>query len=150
MRSHEELDVTLALVPRTVDQLSIVVDREVWSEESHRGERQGANFHCDEYLRKAPRSTRRLDPVVRGTFGEMEHLRAVGEQRRASLAKVQTPRVDLHQRAKHGRRCRSFAGDQPFGLGEEVIVSERLDSERFRVHEPLYHGGSTGLPPAAT
>ena len=51
--------------------------------------------------------------------GEVQHLGAVGEQRRAAFAQVEPPRVELHQRSQQCRRLRALqhaqriAVDQP-------------------------------------
>jgi hypothetical protein len=47
---------------------------------------------------EVPRGARRLDPPIRGVFGEVQDLRAVGKERRTSGAEIEAPRIELGER----------------------------------------------------
>jgi hypothetical protein len=69
----------------------------VWSEQLHGGQRDCTSGQLFEDNRERPRASRCLDAHVRRMLGEMEHLRAVCEQRGASLTKIESPRVDFRE-----------------------------------------------------
>lgn len=60
-----------------------------------------------------PRNARRLDSQVGSVFGQVQDLGAVGEQRGASLPKIQTPGVDFSQRGDQAGGCLALGGGAP-------------------------------------
>jgi hypothetical protein len=88
-RGDEPLDVALALVPRSLQGVAVVRLRQMRRQEPDRGQRQRAVVQAFEDRRKPPRGPSSLDPVVGAALLEVQHLRAVGEERRAALAQVQ-------------------------------------------------------------
>jgi hypothetical protein len=69
---------------------------------------------------EASRGAGRLDPSIRGVFGQVQDLRAVREERRAPGAEIETPRIELGER-----------GDQ---VGGRVALPfrERSDASKER------------------
>ena len=72
--------------------------------------------------REAASRASRLDPVIGGTLGEVQRLRAVRKQRRVALAEIEATRVQLHQRAYQCRGGAAFRHSQTFHRREEVII----------------------------
>ena len=116
------LDLTLALEPHRREQLAMIARRQVRGEKADEGQVQRTVRERIEYRREAACRTGRLDASVRRVFGQMEHTRAVGEERRAALGQIEPPRVELGQ-----------CGDQ---LGGRVALARRELTnarEEFRV-----------------
>jgi hypothetical protein len=67
---------------------------------------------------KVPRGARRLDPPIRGVFGQVQDLGAVREERRAPGAEIEPPCIELGER-----------GDQ---VGGDVALtfSQRTDVDK--------------------
>jgi hypothetical protein len=78
----------------------------------------------DENGGKAARRASRLDSVVRRALGEVQRLGAVRKQGRVTLAEIEPPHVDLHQRAHEGSRGATFRQRQTFHSCEELIIRE--------------------------
>ena len=95
--SHQLLYLTLALVPRGVEKLAVIGDRQVRREQADGCEMECAVGQLIEDDRKAPRRSRGFDAQIRGVLREVEHLHAVGEKRRAALLRVQLARIHLHE-----------------------------------------------------
>ena len=65
-----------------------------------------------------------FDSTVRFMLGEMQHLRAVGKQRRTSLTQVETALVDFRQGGNELRRRRTLALRQHLDGHEQIGVRE--------------------------
>jgi hypothetical protein len=82
-----------------------------------------------EQNRKPPGRAGGFDAVIGGALGEVEHLRAVGKERRAALAQIEPSRIDFDQAPQqiHGRHA--FAPCEAFNFIEKLIVGERFELE---------------------
>ena len=89
------LDLTLALVPRAIEEFHVILWREMRREQR---EPRPVNFSpADPFQHERVRATQagRADPLKGRSFGEVEHLHAVLEHRREALSDVEPTRVDL-------------------------------------------------------
>ena len=121
---------------RRRQQLLAVVLCEMRCEQPDRSERQRAVSECLKHRRIAARRPRRFDAVVGRTFREVQHLRAVGEERRAPFAEIQPSRVELHEHPQQCRRCRPFVRHEALGLGEQLVIGERIEEGKSN-HDSL-------------
>ena len=77
-----------------------------------------------EKRRQSPRRTRHLDAPERRVLGQVQRLRAEGEQRRVALGKIQTPRVHLHETPDQRRRRLPLTPREPRRFGQQFFVGE--------------------------
>ena len=117
------LDVSLALVPRGREQGLMIGLCQVRSQQRDRGQRDRAIGQELENDRKPSGCARRLDAVIGRVLGQVQDLRAIGEQRGTPLAEIEPARVELReQRKKIGRRplfiaSRSACGSEQLRVG---------------------------------
>lgn len=111
MNPREQMfDVSLASVLRGRQQLPVIFGREMRSQQPHDRQAEGALRQQVENDRKASRRAGCLDPAVGRVLREMENLRAVREERRASFAQVESPSVQtvisdsLRVRTRHDQQ----------------------------------------------
>jgi len=88
--------------------------------------------------RESPYRPRGFDATVGGMLRKVQHLCAVGEERRAAFAEIQAARVDF------GETRDQFGSSLPLGVREALQIEEELTicgvSERWcGLHVPLYH-----------
>ena len=88
------LDLSLALVPRRREQGLVIVPRQVRSQQRDCRQRDRAIGHELENDRKPSGCSRRLDAVIGRVLGQVQYLRAIGEQRGTTFAEVEPARVD--------------------------------------------------------
>ena len=100
----------------------MVFNREMRSEETDRRQCQRSIFQAFQDHWEAACGTRRFDPVVRCAFGEIQRLRAVGEQGRIPFAEIQAPCIELHQRSNQHRGCASLSRGKPLHFRDELVV----------------------------
>ena len=120
-------DPSLAFVSRVIKHVAVVGRREMRREECDRRERHRAVAKQIQDNRKSARGARGFDPSVGGVLREMEHLCAIGEQRRAALAEIQTPDVDLDEQGDQPRCRFTLAVGGDLDLREEVRVRQLRD-----------------------
>ena len=138
-RSHEcdeRFDVAFALVRRGVEELRVVLLGEHAREHDEGAERQPAVAEPLEHLGNTPGRAGRLDSLVRGGLGEMQHLRAVGEEGRTAGAEIKAPRVQLGEGGDEIGSGPAFLTDQRLNAREQRVVGQRGE-ERHRRHAPL-------------
>jgi hypothetical protein len=90
---HNVLDVALALLTSLVQNLAVVVRGQMGRQQRDRRQRHRAVAQQIENDREPAGGPRCLDPPVGRVLREMQHLRAIGEERRAALAEVQSSLV---------------------------------------------------------
>jgi hypothetical protein len=146
----ELFDLAFALVPSLVEQFDVVVRRQMRREQADRGQGEVASGQQVQDPGKPPRRPRRLDTAVGGVLGEVQHLRAVREERRAAFAEVQAPRVDLRQRRDELHRRLPLAAGESFDLREQFLIRQLRERAHDRRHRSLYHRRFhlAGWPPA--
>lgn len=101
---------TFAFVARQGEHVSVILRGQVRSQPAHCEERHPSLRQVLGEHRKAPHRPRRLDTVVGGVLGEVEHIRAVLEERRVAFREVQATLVEF--REVHNERD----GRLPFAL----------------------------------
>jgi len=79
-RRHQVLDGALALVARRIEDLTLILRRQVRGQQPDGGQRQSSLSQQIEQDGKAPRGARCLDTAVRRVFGEVQDFGAVGEE----------------------------------------------------------------------
>jgi hypothetical protein len=125
---HELLDLAPRLALRMGEKILVVLRGEVRREQAHRGEMKRTlqeHLEDDGVLAHGPG---RFYPAVRGVLGQAQHLRAVREQGRASLAEEQAAGVDLGE-VGHEVGCRlSLALGEFLRAGEQLVVVEIHDA----------------------
>jgi hypothetical protein len=99
-RRHKQFHLALVLVTRTREHVVMIRDRQMRSEQPDRRESEGTLVNQIEDDRKASRGTSGLDSVVCSVLGQMQRLRAIGEERREPFAKIESASVDLHERCE--------------------------------------------------
>jgi hypothetical protein len=109
---HDFLDVTLAPMARSGQQVQVIRGREVRREQRDRRQREIATFQHLEHNGEPAGDTGRLDATVCRVLGQMEHARAVHKERRASLTTIEPPRIDLCESRNQAR------GGAPLVAGE--------------------------------
>jgi len=114
----------------------MIIDRQVRRQQARGCECDRAVGDRLEKRRQPSPGARYLDAVVGGALVEMQDLDAIGEERRATLAEVQSPRVDLNQRDQETCGCTPLVCRQALNLGEQLIVGERIEG-RFEHHVRL-------------
>ena len=118
------LDIPLALPGCLREQRLMVLVRQVPRQHPRRGH---AELTRDQHLEdagKAASRARRLDAVVDGILGKMEHRLAVPEKRRESRRFVQPPRIELGQVDDERGRRLAFAGGHPGQVGGQRRIVE--------------------------
>ena len=95
---HKMLDLALALVSSVVQDLKMVDGRQVRGQQGHRGEGHRPVGQQIQNNWELAGCSRRLDPAIRSVLGEVQHLRAVGEERGAAFGQIQPARVELGER----------------------------------------------------
>ena len=83
---------------------------QIWREQPDRGECQSAFLNRVEQRGTSTGGAGCFDAVVGRILSEVQHLGAVGEQRRTTLAQVEPSRVEFHQRSQQRRRGLTFVG----------------------------------------
>ena len=68
----------------------------------------------------------RFDPPVGCVLGQMEDLRAVGEQRRTSFAEIQPPRNEFTECRNQSRGRLAFSAGQASHFQQEIRVGQHL------------------------
>jgi hypothetical protein len=115
-------DVALALVPSGLQDVAVILVCQVRRQQPHGREVQGTPLEQLDDQREALRGTGGLNPSVGGTFGQVEDLGAVGEERRAALPEVQLARVQFGQRRNQMRGGRALLLRQPPHFVNEFTV----------------------------
>jgi len=108
-----------------LQQGAVVLRRQVGREEPHGREVNGTLRQQVENLREPPRRAGRLDPEVGGVLGEVEHLRAVGEQGGAALRGVEAPGVHLGEVGDELRGGQALAAGAAPEACEQICVGEK-------------------------
>ena len=98
--------------------------RQVRRQQPDGRQRHRSRFERGEDRGEAAQRAGSLDPVIGGTLGEMQRLRAIRKQRRVALAQVELPHVELHQRAHERRSGPAFRRRQTLYGGEELSIGE--------------------------
>ena len=116
----------------------MVAQRQVGSEQPHRGQvdRRGGK-HLEDH-RKPPGGSGDLDAVEGLGLGESERVPAVGEERSVALAQVQIACVQLREMGDD-LGCRlALAGGEAFEASDELGVGEATErNERVVLHSCL-------------
>ena len=73
--------------------------------------------------------SRRLDPSIRSVLGEVQHLRAVGEERGAAFAEIQPARVKLCQQRDEPDRRVALAAGGDLDLRQKCLVRQMGNAE---------------------
>ena len=120
----EMLDVPLALVPSRLQKIDMVFRGQVRRKKANSRERNRPAGQELEDPREQSRRARRLDAAVGGVFGEVQDLGAVGEERRAAFAEVESSRVDFHQTGDEVRRRLTFADREPRYFLEQILIGQ--------------------------
>ncbi|HEX7020559.1 MAG TPA: hypothetical protein VF159_11135 [Gemmatimonadaceae bacterium] len=137
-RGDEVLHLAFALVARAPQQFAMVPLRQVWTQQTDRGERHVAGREQLEHDGKPPRRASRFDAPIRRVFGEVQHLRAPGEERRAALTQIETPRVQFRERCDERRGRLALLSGKPLHVVEQVTISNVR--ERWKdLHAHIYH-----------
>ena len=131
------LDVALGLVSRLEQELDVVVGGQVRRQERDRRQRHRAIAEHVEHAWTPARGSRRFDPPVRRVLGQMQHLRAVGEERRAALAQIQPALVELRQQCDQADRRGTLTRGRNLDLREEIAVREPRHRVNWIRHSPL-------------
>jgi hypothetical protein len=127
-RADEFLDIPLRFVRRRCDYAVDILNREVRGDERDGRQVQGTTRDRLEEDREFPRSACGFDSAVSCMLRQVQYLRAVGEQRRATLAEIQPPRIYLREvRDELHRRL-------PFVRGQSLHVLDQLDIRQRRGH----------------
>ena len=95
-------------------------------EQPDRGQRHRAVCEQIDDAWEATRGTRRLDTPVCGVLREVEHLRAIREERRATFTEVQPARVQFDQRCDHTGRRAPLVASQPVKLGDQITIGKDI------------------------
>ena len=107
-RCNEFLDLPLPLVACQREHVLMICRRQVRRQQPDGGQRYGPLIERREDCGEAACRAGSLDAVIGGTLGEVQRVRAVGEQRRVALAQVEPAHVELHQRAHESRSSAAF------------------------------------------
>jgi hypothetical protein len=91
-------------------------------EQSDHCQRNRAIGQRDEDDRTAPDYAGGFDPAIRGVLGQIQHLRAVDEQRRTPLREIELARIELGQPGDEGGRCPTSIGGSTLHVCEELFV----------------------------
>jgi len=132
---EELLHLSLALVPSHVQDFSVVLLSQMGREESHRRQVHRSHLEHLEYDRKTPDHPGGFDAPIGGVLGEMEHLRAIGKQRRAAFGEVETSFVQFREVSDEGRGRLTLALGQVLHPGEQLVIGKVTHSgEHPRIH----------------
>jgi hypothetical protein len=113
--------------------------REMRAYQADRRQRRVTAPECSEHIGESPDETRRLNPPVGGMLGQLQHVRAVGEKRRAAFTEVQPPRIHFGEKLDE-TRCRGALGSDRAAQFDQQIIVRQIGEERARSrHDPLYH-----------
>ena len=123
---HDLLDLTLAAVSGLVQQRPVVLGREMRAKQTDRGEGDIAGARPVQDEGKATPGPARLDAMVGRVLREMEHLRAVGEQRGAPLAKIETTGIELGKRRDQRGGGLRLASGEALHLANQLAVGQPL------------------------
>jgi hypothetical protein len=93
---------------RSLEQLAVVLSRQVRSEKTYRRQIHGPVCEVHKQNRESPRGAGGFDATVGCVLGEVKHLRAVGEQRRAAFREIQSPGIELRKMSDERRRQAPF------------------------------------------
>jgi hypothetical protein len=115
---HELFHLALALMPRRSEKLLVVLCGEMRCQQPHGREVDSPAREHFQHDRELAGRTGRLNAAIRSVLRQMQHLRAVREQRRAALAQVQAPAIELRQVGNERRRCHAFVLRQALHLRE--------------------------------
>jgi hypothetical protein len=102
----------------------MVFVRQVWSEKRDGGERERAIRQELEHHGESRRGARGFDPSVGRVLGQAEHLRAVGEERRAAFTQIQAPEIDLSQQSNEPCGRATFYAGRCLDFNEQFAVGE--------------------------
>jgi hypothetical protein len=132
----DRLNLSLGLVPRRDEQRLMVLSGQVTAEQGDRREVEGSV--CDQFEDHRPCScgSRRFDAGVRGVLGQMEHLGAVREHRRAALAEVEASCVDFGQRPDDARGGLALGGGKRGERRQEIAIRLRAELMMRVGHPP--------------
>src|SRR5262245_15747450 len=116
------LDLSLALVPRHVDEVLMVLRREMRREQADRREREVACFEPHEQDWIATRGASSLDPAIGGVLGQAQHLGAVGKQRGTPFGEIQTSRIELGEGRNELRSCTALSCREMVNCHDEIPI----------------------------
>lgn len=133
---NQFLDLALAPVPGGIEDLAMVLGREVRPQQTDRSHRERAVGEQLEDDGITPRRPRGLHTKVSGIVGEAQHLRAVGEQRGTALAEIQAARIDLAEQRNQVRDRTPLVRGGAFDFDEQAAIGETGDIS-VRRHAPL-------------
>ena len=100
-------------------------------QQRHGGQRDRSLFEERQDGRELPRRPRGRDSSVGRVLGQMQHARAVGEQRCAALPQVEPPRVDLAETANQLRRRRALGAGEALDRRQQLAVRQFFEPEAF-------------------
>ena len=110
--------------------------REVRRKERDRRQRQRPVGQPLKEHRESPRRACGLDPSIGGVLRQVQHVRAVREQRRAPGLEVESSRVELGQQRDELRGGTPLTADSGRDLGCQRFIGQLL-SGVDRSHSPL-------------
>jgi hypothetical protein len=117
-------DLAFALVPRRIEKVSMVSEREMRRQHRDRGQGNFAGGEALENERKPPGRARSLDPAVGRVFGQVQDLGAVREQRRVTFVQVDPSRIEFGECGNEPHRGFAFVGGQPPYVKKQVSVGQ--------------------------
>ena len=102
--------------------LLMVVRRQLRPKQRERRQRDCALSQQIEHDRELARDACRFNPAIRGVLRQPQHLRAVREERRTPLAKIQAARIELcEERDESDRRAALSRGSSLELVNERQI-----------------------------
>jgi hypothetical protein len=114
-------------VPRLIEQLDVVLGRQVGREQLHSAQVDLAPADPVQEDRIGPRGPRGLDPVIGARLREVQDLGAVAEHRGAALVEVEGARLDLGEVGEQIRLDLVVPGDERVERAEQFAIGNGLE-----------------------
>lgn len=121
----------------------MILGRQLRRQQRHRRQRDGPVGEQVQDHWKPPGGAGGLDTAVGRVLRQMQHLRAVDEERGISFAEIQAPRIQLHQQRDHLCGRLPLVCHDPLRFGEQRVIGQ---VRQGNVHDsPVYHRLFLGL-----
>jgi len=139
---HELLDLSLAPAGGRVQKTVRALVRQVWCDQPHRREVEGAVAEHAQDAGMLPRRPRGQDPVIGLVLGEAQDLRAIGEERIEARGEMEIAGLELREMGHEAdRRVTPGARQASQSFGQLVVRELGWSGDR---HGPSYHGDFRG------
>jgi len=139
----DRFDLAPAAVTRPLQHGLVVLRREGRAQHPNRRQRQLAGREEIEDHRKPPARACRRDPIARRVLGEAQDLRAIGEERAATLGGIQRgPHVERGKVCDELGGCLTLPACEHCDASEQLLIAKvRCHCEQVRIrHGSVYHG----------